>query len=165
MSEPAQAVQAQLRLIDEAWREFRSAVDKLVPAALGERVAGEGWTRIQMLAHIAAWHDVTTHRINAMRETGAMPGPPLSVDGFNADIAAQNEGTEADEAVRELDLSYQRLRAAVVLLSDEQLRASDAWAVAILAGNTYEHYPDHIDDLTGRGNSGRGRGATGASIH
>src|SRR5260370_37509623 len=61
------------RVVD-AWRPFREAVRSVGPARIGEPT-GAGWTFRDLIAHVAAWEDLTARRLRALRETGRLPGP------------------------------------------------------------------------------------------
>jgi len=43
--------------------------------------------------------------------------------------------------------SYRRFRREVSSLTDEQLAANEGWAASIIAGNSYDHYAEHLRDL------------------
>ena len=44
--------------------------------------------------------------------------------------------------------SYRQVRRAVGRLTDAQLSAHDGWLAAMIAGNTYDHYAEHLADLS-----------------
>jgi hypothetical protein len=135
-----------LARMDEGWTSFRDRV-RSVPSEHLEMHIGDGWTRKQMLAHIGAWHDLTTERLSAFVESGEPGDPPEDDDAFNARVARTAVGRTTGEILLGMDDTYRRLRREVARLTDAQLAAHDAWASAIIAGNTFDHYVDHLDDF------------------
>jgi len=93
---------------------------------------GSGWTYRDLLAHVAARHDLTTRRLRRFRETGTFPGPGDEValglpafrdaDDFNARVMASH-----------------RLVGAEALLDD--------WVIAIVTGNTFGQYEEHAKEV------------------
>lgn len=141
-----QTVREIVDLIDEAWRDFYGAATSMPGEHMDEHI-GEGWTRKQMLAHITAWHDLTNERLSQFM----MDGKPVQLrqdeDTINARVARQAVGRTAGEVLKDVELSFQRLRRQVGRLTDDQLIAHDAWAAHVIAGNTFEHYAEHAGDV------------------
>jgi hypothetical protein len=118
---------------------------------------GAGWTYRDLLAHIAAWHDLTARRLRRFRETGTFPGPGDEValglpafrdaDEFNARAVASHRLVGAEALIDELDTSFRSLRSELAMLSDEQVHANDDWVITIVAGNSYDHYGEHAREL------------------
>jgi hypothetical protein len=138
-----------LARMDEAWAGFRDRVHQLPSEQLGLRLGEGAWTRKQMLAHIGAWHELTTERLARFVESGEAADAPDDEDAVNARTARAAGGRPTGEVLLSMEDTYRRLRREVARLSDAQLAAHDAWAAAIIAGNTYDHYADHLDDLRG----------------
>jgi hypothetical protein len=145
-----------LARVDDAWRPFREAVRGVGRARMSEPT-GAGWTYRDLLAHIAAWHDLTTRRLRRFRETGAFPGPgdELSLglpafrdaDDFNARVLASHRLVGAEALVDELDTAFRSLRSELRKLTDDQIHANNDWVVAIVTGNTFGHYAEHANEL------------------
>ena len=123
-----------LARVDEAWRPFREAIRGVGRARMDEPT-GSGWTYRDLLAHVAAWHDLTTRRLRKLRETGTFPGPGDEVS-FGADALLD-----------ELDAAFRSLRSELATLSDDQIHANDDWAIAIVTGNTFGHYQEHAKEV------------------
>lgn len=138
-----------LRRMDEGWASFVGRVRAVRVEQLTVRIGDDGWTRKQMLGHIAVWHDLTADRLARFAESGEPAGVPNdeSEDSVNARAARAADGRTTGEVVLGLDDAYRRLRRQVARLSDEQLAAHDGWAAAIVAGNTFDHYAEHLSDL------------------
>jgi hypothetical protein len=133
--------------MDEAWNSFRERAHRFDVQQLEQPVAPGGWTRRQMLWHVAAWHVLTTERLTRFRETGDPVEMTEEADAFNARAARGADGRTTGEIVMSLDDSFRRLRREVSRLDDERLAANDGWAAAVVAGNTFEHYEEHLPDL------------------
>jgi hypothetical protein len=136
-----------LRRMDDAWATFHDRVQGMPNEHL-ELAIGEGaWTRKQMLAHITAWHDLTVDRLTRFADSGEPIELADDEDTINARTARTAVGRTTGEIVLGTSDSYRRLRREVARLSDAQLAAHDGWASAIIAGNTFDHYAEHLADL------------------
>ena len=133
--------------MDQAWSAFREQLRALPAEHLERHVSDDGWTRKQMLAHIAAWHDLTIERLVQFVDTGEPGADPEDEDVVNARAARAAVGRTAGEVVMAMDDSYRRLSREVARLTDAQMAAHDDWASAIIASNTFDHYANHLDDL------------------
>ena len=72
----------------------------------------------------------------------------LAAATFNARVAKEAAGRHDGDILADLDASFARLRAAVEALPSAHLTTDDAWAAAVLAGNSFEHYAEHSTELT-----------------
>lgn len=111
-----------------------------------ERPTASGWTVGAMLAHIAAWHEATAYRLHRFGATGH-PQPKVVEDdeAFNAQVAVETAGRHAELIRADVHASFERLRAAVLALDPEL--DPKGWVEAVVAGNTYEHYAEHREEL------------------
>jgi hypothetical protein len=139
-----------LARMDDSWAAFARRVRELPSQRLGDRLGDGGWTRKQMLAHIAVWHDLTADRLAEFADSGT----PVELDEddqvINARAARQAVGRSGGEVVAALDQSYRRLRREVARLTDEQLLAERSWATMVIRANTDRHYAEHAADLDAR---------------
>ena len=133
--------------VDAGWAAFRSAAFSFPAEHMNDHLTEHGWTRKQMLAHIAAWHDLTSDRIVKLALTGRPSALQRDTDAINALAARVAIGKTAGEVLEEIESTFNRLRRQMVRLTDEQLRVANAWAAQVIAGNTYEHYAEHFADL------------------
>ncbi len=138
-----------LARMDEGWSAFRRRVHALPSQLLEGRLGAGSWTRKQMLAHVSTWHERTVEALGILAETGEVPGEPEPTDAINARAARAAVGRTTGEVVFTLDDSYRLVHRAVARLTDDQLLAHDGWASAMIAGNTYGHYEEHLADLAG----------------
>jgi hypothetical protein len=145
-----------LARIDERWRPFRDAVRGLGRARFDERTSA-GWTYRDLIAHVAAWEDLTARRLRAFRESGdrSYPEDARDTDAFNARVAEAHRLVGAEALVDELDTAHRRLTEEIARLTDEQMEVDvqptawgpQSWVVAVVAGNTFGHYREHADEL------------------
>ena len=133
--------------MDKAWAAFHGKATSLPTEKLADRIGDDGWTRKQMLAHITTWHDLTVGRLGKFAESSVPVELGEHEDAINARAARAAEGRTTGEVLLAMADSYRRLRREVSTLADAQLAAHDGWAAAIIAGNTYEHYDQHLPDL------------------
>lgn len=162
--------------MNAAWPAFRIKAGTLTDDQLDEKTAS-GWTYRQMLGHVAGWHELGRRRISEYRATGKTePSADAGLDAllkalgvesedraaliakwdmdrFNAAIAKASLRDDRHVLFTKLDGSFARLRDEVAQLTEEQLGAdvSDGqpYAVAVIAGDTYGHYPEHEAELAG----------------
>ena len=141
-----QTVRDVLDRMDQGWTEFRARLDAL-PSEMLEGKLGDGWTRKQMLAHIGTWHELTVERLASLMSTGEAAELAEHEDAINARAARAAEGRTSGEILQAMQDSYGRLRREVARLTDEQLVDHDGFAAAVIAGNSYGHYAEHMPDL------------------
>jgi hypothetical protein len=139
-----------LSQMDQGWAWFSRAVHDLPAEMLDAHLGEDGWTRKQMLAHIAVWHDLTVERLTTFVETGRPARLDEDEDTTNARAARGAIGRATGEVLLSLDESYRRLRREVGRLTNEQLAAHDGWAAALIAANSHGHYAEHRADLDAR---------------
>ena len=136
-----------LERMDAGWTAFHDRATSLPNERLADRIGDGGWTRKQMLAHIATWHDLTVERLSRFTEQGQPAELAEDADAINARAARAAEGRTTGEVVLAMADSYRKLRRGVSSLTDEHLAAHDGWAAAVIAGNSYGHYAEHLADL------------------
>ena len=136
-----------LARMDEAWEPFHRRAKDLPIQKLEQTVEEGSWTRRQMLGHITVWHELTTERLSRFRGSGEPAELSEETDAINARAARASDGRSTGEIVIAIEDSYRRLRREVARLDDAALAAHDGWAAAVIAGNTFDHYADHTEDL------------------
>jgi hypothetical protein len=138
-----------LRRMDEGWSAFETRVGGMRNDQLTERLGEGAWTRKQMLAHISAWHELSTDRLLRFAESGQPIGLPgdEGEDSINLRSARASDGRTTGEVVVAMTDTHRRLRRTVAAMTDAQLAAHDGWAAAVIAGNSFDHYAEHLADL------------------
>ena len=145
-----------LALVDAGWRSFRDAVRGLGRGRMTEPTP-VGWTYRDLLAHVAAWEDLTARRLRTFRESGrqTLAEEARDTDAFNARVVEAHRLVGPEALLDELDTAHRRLAREIQHLTDEQVAADvrdtpwgpASWVVAIVAGNTYGHYAEHRQEL------------------
>ena len=143
--ELARDVAGLVRRIEDGWRSFQPAMAALPEARFEESIGG--WTRKQMLAHVATWHEITAERLARFRATGEAPPPPGDDDTVNRGAAEAAATRDAADVVADVEATYHRVLEEVRSLRDEDVTRAESWAAAVVAGNTYEHYAEHRNDV------------------
>ena len=149
-----------------AWEPFRARVAGADRRAL-EGHTPAGWTYKEMLAHVAAWHDLTARRLTVFHETGETEPPtgPLAsrvfeelgfspedcdvlmkewhFDRFNAAVVNAARSRDLVDVLGHLDRSFDAATGAVARLSDQevarQIEEGRSFVEAVVAGNTFDH--------------------------
>jgi hypothetical protein len=136
-----------LAIVQTAWTGFRLAIGAIGIPGLLEKTS-TGWTYKDLVAHAAAWEDRAASRLTTFRESGAKTYPAVDdTDEFNAAVVKRTQGRDAREVVGELDAAHTRIVDEIGKLSPEQIHANDDWVIAVVAGNTYGHYAEHLDEI------------------
>ena len=136
-----------LGVVQTSWTAFRLAIGAIGLPSLEEKTS-TGWTYKDLVAHAAAWEDRTASRLATFRESGATTYPGVGdTDEFNAAVVERTHGREAREVIGELDAAHARILGEIGKLTPEQIHANDDWVIAVVAGNTYGHYADHLDEI------------------
>jgi hypothetical protein len=134
--------------MDHGWTMFEALVAR-VPDAQFDTPTSSGWALGSMLAHVAAWHDETTHRLYRYMATGHHQPPPnegdASDDAYNARVVDETRDRTPDQILHSLRRSYARLRGAVAELGAEL--DEDGWVSAIVGGNSHGHYEEHQPEV------------------
>jgi hypothetical protein len=136
---------------------IESAAAALDDAALLGLAPGlDGWTRKDVLAHVAWWNLHSADIVAGVR-SGVDPYPggdePWDPDAWNARILADNRDRAPDDVRRGEAASFARLVVAVEAATDEELFGEDPhpWLDGTLAETIAEdstlHYPDHVPHL------------------
>jgi hypothetical protein len=150
---------AEIEPIEKGWRELTALVDSLGPSGL--ELKGNGrWAVKDHLAHIAAWELSLLGLIDGDDRLTAMgvPGASEETDAINEAIWLKHRHQTAAEALEFSQKSHEALMARLGKMSDADLRRSynhyqpndprdpndDRAVVEWVAGNTYEHYAEHI---------------------
>lgn len=153
----ALTVSEALARMDAGWTDFSGMMKSMPNEQLEERLGDGAWTRKQMLAHIATWHDMTGDRLGRFMESGEPVDFEGHEDAINARAARAATGRTTGEIVQGVEDSYRRLHRQVSRLTDDQLVDHDGFAAAIIAGNSYGHYRQHLADIGGPAEQDAGR--------
>lgn len=158
--------------IEKGWRQLDALVESLGPHGLTIRGA-DGWAVKDHLAHIAAWEHSLIGLLDGRNRLEAMgvPGASDETDAINAAVWSLHRDKSPDEV-----LAYSRQTHALLIqvlssLSDADLQLpynhfqphdprdpdDNRPVVDWVAGDTYEHYAEHIDSMNQLVNSSAAR--------
>ena len=140
---------------------LRLLVDRLAGDADRRTVTEEGWTAHDVLAHCIHWAGQLAFGLGAPMHppawVEAAGGATLDADGWNARVVAHYRGMPLEIVVRDFDrvadAVVERLRTKSDADLNAEAKATIPWAPAgeplwkSVASETFEHWPDHSDDL------------------
>lgn len=129
----------------EVWAEFESLLSLVPEDALNDPgVLGGTWTVKEMLHHVTGWMRECVSHLEAMA-AGTFVEPDESdeiTDARNAAFAEEARSMDVAEVRAGLDTARE-----AVLRRWSDLPEIDDAAVEWFAGETYEHYEEHLPDL------------------
>ena len=96
-----------------------------------------------MVGHLAYWK--TRAAVHRVTTTGAARESVGTVDEQNAKAAAAVKDLSPDEVLKRWQDAHERVTEIVRSLNDDEL--ANERVIEKLAGDTFDHYPDHFADL------------------
>ena len=150
-----------LTSIQVGYDQIESLVASLTEAQLTTPPTG-GWSIKDHLVHLTAWERLLLHRIHGHPERehevlGLDPAAYAALsdwDSINSIIYQRGRDRPLPDALAEFRDVYREVVAAVERATDEEL--ARPWPpnepgapplIANVAGNTYEHFAEHLDDI------------------
>ena len=148
-----------LEPIEQAWSELNALVESLGPHGL-TRVGSDGWAVKDHLVHIAAWE----HSLIALlqgtdrRQAMGVGSETDDTDAINAAVWSLHREKTPEQALAYFRETHAVLMNRLAALSDADLQRTynhyqpneprdpgdDRPVVEWVAGNTYDHYAEHI---------------------
>ena len=149
---------AEMQRIEVSWNKLDELVNQVQAASGLTRVRTDGWSVKDHLAHVAAWEHSLVALIEGrdMLEAMGVRGPvEENTDAINEAIMNLHAKDTAEEALAYFRDSHAQMVAALGKLSDADLQKPYSHfqpgdpdekrpAIGWVAGNTYEHYAEHI---------------------
>jgi hypothetical protein len=132
-----------LAKIEHVYVASRAVVEALPPARWDETLPA-GWTLKGMVGHLAYWEETVPPFIESLR-TGATRESVGTVDEQNAKAAAAVKDLSPDQVLKRWQDAHARVTEIVRSLNDDEL--ADPRIIEKLAGDTFDHYPEHFADL------------------
>lgn len=127
---------------DQRWRELQERLEKLSEEDLVKPGVNGDWSAKDALAHIAAWHAVTTDRFEVLRTMGTLPEYP-PIDEFNRDQYQKSKDLSLHDVRAMSGAARHRFREEIAQLPSEV----GANLVTIVESNAHGHYDEHIEQL------------------
>lgn len=150
---------SELARVEASWNELKSLVDSLGPEGL-ELTGQDGWAVKDHLAHIAAWEHSLIALLEKRDRVEAMGlhEPTGDTDAVNRSLWELHRMKTPDQALAYFRDAHSSLVRTLGKLTDADLRlpyndhqpdaprdAADNRPVGDwVAGNTYEHYAEHV---------------------
>lgn len=148
---------AEVRRIEIGWSELAEVVNQVQDAGGLTKVGADGWTVKDHLAHVGAWERSLLALLEGEDRAAAMGvfETPEGTDAINEKIRKLHLMDSPEEALAYFRDSHTQMVAALGKLSDldlqkpyshfqpsdpDEKRPVAAW----VAGNTYEHYAEHV---------------------
>jgi hypothetical protein len=137
--------------VGERMRAEHARLEALLANFSDEEIVQPGrfgaWSAKDMLAHITFWEQRLIAYVNGARESLVQPDEDeqAAIDRINAGVLAANRSRPLTEVRAAFDASYQQTLALAESLSAEDL--ADEVLYNLLAGDTFEHYREHIEML------------------
>ena len=132
-----------LAKIEHVYVASRAVVEAL-PAERWDEQLPAGWTLKEMVGHLGYWEGTVPPFIESVR-TGAAVASAGTVDEQNARVAASVKDLSPDEVLKRWGDAHARVTEIVRSLTDDEL--ANERVIEKLAGDTFEHYPEHFADL------------------
>lgn len=146
--------------IERTWNELNARVVSLGPAGL-TLTGSDGWAVKDHLIHVAAWeHSLLALLEGADRHDALGVGPTVDeTDAINDAVWSMHRNKTPEEALDYFHQSHAVLMKRLATLSDDDLRlpynhyqpeepidaADNRPALDWVAGDTYDHYPQHLE--------------------
>lgn len=128
------------------WYALTDAHMTAVPAVQAD------WSVKDLLMHLLWWENFAMMRL--MLLSAAEPFVPLiGYDAINAQILTQSQARTLSAVQQDFNANMERIASFLAAQSWEQLNAPivGEWGtfspLELIAGNTYEHYQEHLPDL------------------
>jgi hypothetical protein len=134
--------------VAERMRAEHGRLDALLASFSDEEIVQPGqfgeWSAKDMLAHITFWEQRLIAYVNGAKESLVQPDEDeqAAIDRINTEVLAANRDRPLAEVRAAFDASYQEALELAESLSAEDL--ADEVLYNLLAGDTFEHYREHI---------------------
>jgi hypothetical protein len=124
------------------WHELNARLEKLAEDDWTKPGVNGDWCAKDVLAHVAAWHAVTTDRFEVLRTMGTLPEYP-PVDEFNQDQYEKCRELSLHDVRVMSGAARHRFREEIAQLPAELGEN----LVRIVQSNAQGHYDEHIEQL------------------
>jgi len=129
---------------EESWQHWLDTLARMPADEVASALVCGEWTTKDLIGHIPVWDAVAIDKIREVQE--GVPWQRTAVDERNAREAALRADRTVDEQRAEMQMTHQRLLAALdaasSLSADDLQRVSD-----VIAEDTWEHYAVHTAEI------------------
>jgi hypothetical protein len=148
--------------IADGYAAWSATIEAAPPCELTLPNLHGGWSIKDEVAHVTFWE---AHVLTVLRAVGAGEAPPhppfvgdaAKIEAINADVFAASQQRGLDEVLADMERTHTAFVRAVSELPDDAIFNAHhfAWMsgeplMAAIAGDTYEHYPEHIRNIQHR---------------
>ncbi len=143
-----------LRHVRADWQRWQAALDELGEARMTQPGVAGDWSVRDVIAHIT-WSEREMLGVLRQRALAGSELWRLDADQRNAAIYAQNRGRPLADVLQGAQAVHEQLVEALEELPEEHYgnparfrdMPADWLPWRVLAGNTYEHYEHHLNDV------------------
>jgi uncharacterized protein (TIGR03083 family) len=154
MAEPG-TKQEIIQQIAQSYAALEAKLAALDAAQMTAPALPGGWSVKDTLAHLSVWHRRALDIIDPTTPPRVPNIPPggitdETINEFNTQMYAQHQNQPLSEALADFRASYRELLASVQRLPEADLTRpllGESTVLAIIAGNTYDHYPEHLEAM------------------
>lgn len=148
-----------LARIAEGWGAWAAAIDAAPPRELTLPDLHGGWSIKDEVAHVTFWEARVLTVLHAALADETPPHPPLvgsaeKIDAMNADVLESSRQRGLDDVLADMEGTHAAYVRAVEELPGDTLFDAHRfpWAngeslAATVAGDSYEHYPEHTRNV------------------
>lgn len=124
-----------LQDVSKSWLELVKAIRKLSDDQMTKLAAAGEWSVKDIMAHITFWESRLIHDAGVL-EQGGTPPEISDFETVNREEASRSRGASLDEIKAQFDLTHDQLMAV--------LEVTPVISRDLIAGNTYDHYDEHL---------------------
>lgn len=141
--------------IEQSYAAFEAGLAPLDAGQMTAPALPGGWSVKDALAHLSVWHRRALDVIDPVEPPRVPAIPPSGIeddqaDAYNARFYAEHKDLPLPEALAAFRQSYRQLLECVQRVSEADLNKpldSEAKVWEVVAGNTYDHYPEHLEAI------------------
>jgi len=143
-----------LDMMQAGHQEFYFVLSRIPDERMEEVALYDNWSIKDLIAHIGSWQKSLAERVEALRQ-GKQPYEVREddVDGMNAEFLAQYRDVPLNEVRLMEAASFTAVERQVIDASESELFEANHFPshskalVYLIAGDTYDHYPEHLEDV------------------
>lgn len=137
------AVSTQERLdilqdISKSWLELVKAIRGLNDQQIVKPATVDQWSVKDIMAHITFWESRLIHDIGLL-ERGEQPAESSDYESINQEESTRSREASLDDVRAQFDAMHDQVMG--------MLEGTSHISRELVAGNTYEHYDEHLADI------------------
>ena len=141
--------------IEQSYAALEAALATLNAGQMTQPALPGGWSVKDALAHLSVWHRRALDIIEPVQPPRVSAIPPSGieadqVEALNARFFAEHKDEPLPDVLANFRESYRQVLASTERLADADLMkllAGETRLWEVIAGNTYDHYPEHIEAI------------------